>query len=73
MERVDRYKCNCCGFIYETEREAKKCEDGHAMPEVIEEMHNWHGRGDKYTYPSVIRISMSNGTTRTYILSSVQE
>lgn len=73
MNRVDMYKCAGCGRIYETEEEAEKCEDGHAMPEVIEKTHRWEKMGDKYTYPEYIWISMSNGKTGRYVLHGVEE
>lgn len=51
------YKCETCGAMYETEQEARKCEDSHIQADFITSQYfPIHEK-----YPETIIITMGNG------------
>lgn len=71
MEKVDSYRCELCGSLYDTEAGAVACNMTHATPIAARSMvvrirygEITHDHGEKY--PKAVMIEMSDGSTVRY-------
>ena len=65
MKTHEIYECEICESEFLTKEEAKECEEGHTLAEVIERQRYYpHSRNSRY--PDELIVSMDDGTHARY-------
>lgn len=65
MKIINKYQCDICGAVYDTEAEAKKCEFTHIM--LTGQVTGIYSHAMEY--PSWIEVKMADGKTLRYTRS----
>lgn len=66
MIRLEQYKCEICGTVYNSERVALECESNHKTIVSFDPMKYKPYKSDPDGYPDQIKVTFNNHSTLIY-------